>query len=403
MKNSKITVLFCFHDGNKNNGGNRSLIDVIDNLLEKKNIEILAAFPVKEGSAIEYLKSKNVYIVPFCYGRWDYHMEDYTPKNLYMILKTLKSFAYTYDFLYRIDSVINEFHINLIYTNTMVLPIGMLIKKKYGIPMIWHIREFGYEDHKLGIIGGVNRLYRGMNTYSDKIIMISKSLFDKYSKYVNPEKMQVIYDDISPEFIINQHQILQPNTKCNILIAGTIKPGKGQKEAIQVIQKIIKKGNRNVHLYIAGEKGGEYYKEILKYVQRYKLEENIHFLGYVTDMNSLRRQMDIALVASCSEAFGRVTVEAMLAGMLVIGADVAGTSELICDGVNGILYEAGNLESLEKTIETVIHDADKMRKIAQNGHITAINDYTIGKCSEEIYKIMQELVDEKSNFPIETI
>lgn len=113
--------------------------------------------------------------------------------------------------------------------------------------------------------------------------------------------------------------------------------------------------------------------------------------------------MDIALVASCSEAFGRVTVEAMLAGMLVIGADVAGTSELICDGVNGILYEAGNLESLEKTIETVIHDADKMRKIAQNGHITAINDYTIGKCSEEIYKIMQELVDEKSNFPIETI
>ena len=83
MKNSKITVLFSFHDGNKNNGGNRSLIDVIDNLLEKKNIEILAAFPVKEGSAIEYLKSKNVYIVPFCYGRWDYHMEDYTPKNLY--------------------------------------------------------------------------------------------------------------------------------------------------------------------------------------------------------------------------------------------------------------------------------------------------------------------------------
>ena len=52
--------------------------------------------------------------------------------------------------------------------------------------------------------------------------------------------------------------------------------------------------------------------------------------------------MDIALVASCSEAFGRVTVEAMLAGMLVIGADVAGTSELICDGVNGILYEDDN-------------------------------------------------------------
>ena len=93
MKNSKITVLFCFHDGNKNNGGNRSLIDVIDNLLEKKNVEILAAFPVKEGSAIEYLKSKNVYIVPFCYGRWDYHMEDYTPKNLYMILKTLQKFC----------------------------------------------------------------------------------------------------------------------------------------------------------------------------------------------------------------------------------------------------------------------------------------------------------------------
>ena len=45
MKNSKITVLFCFHDGNKNNGGNRSLIDVID--IGKEKYRNIGSFSCK--------------------------------------------------------------------------------------------------------------------------------------------------------------------------------------------------------------------------------------------------------------------------------------------------------------------------------------------------------------------
>ena len=51
---------------------------------------------------------------------------------------------------------------------------------------------------------------------------------------------------------------------------------------------------------------------------------------------------DVILVCSQWEAFGRITVEAMLTGKAVIASANGGTTELIKDGENGLLYTYGN-------------------------------------------------------------
>ena len=102
-----MTILFCFHDANKNNGANRSLIDIIDNLLLKDNVKIVAAFPVKNGTGIDYLKSKGVDIVPFCYGRWDYQCERHNLRNYYLTAKKVLSGIKTYAFLLAVKKIIS--------------------------------------------------------------------------------------------------------------------------------------------------------------------------------------------------------------------------------------------------------------------------------------------------------
>ena len=64
-------------------------------------------------------------------------------------------------------------------------------------------------------------------------------------------------------------------------------------------------------------------------MKRFGLKEEVTFLPYVNNLTELRENSDFALVCSRMEALGRVAIEAMLAGLPVIGADTGGTKELI--------------------------------------------------------------------------
>ena len=67
---------------------------------------------------------------------------------------------------------------------------------------------------------------------------------------------------------------------------------------------------------------------------------------------------NVVLVCSRNEAFGRVTVEGMLAGRPVVGARCAATAELIEDGVNGFLYAHGNAKDLAEKIHFLYDHPD---------------------------------------------
>ncbi len=80
-------------------------------------------------------------------------------------------------------------------------------------------------------------------------------------------------------------------------------------------------------------------------MKRFGLKEEVTFLPYVNNLTELRENSDFALVCSRMEALGRVAIEAMLAGLPVIGADTGGTKELIGENEErGYLYRQGRLE-----------------------------------------------------------
>jgi glycosyltransferase involved in cell wall biosynthesis len=78
-------------------------------------------------------------------------------------------------------------------------------------------------------------------------------------------------------------------------------------------------------------------------------------MGYRNDAFSYMCIADVVLMCSRSEGFGRVTVEGMLAGKVVIGARSGATTELIQDGVTGLLYTLGDYKELANKIQ-YIHD-----------------------------------------------
>lgn len=119
------------------------------------------------------------------------------------------------------------------------------------------------------------------------------------------------------------------------------------------------------------------------------MDSNIHILHYVSDLRKLRKQCDIGLTCSKNEAFGRVTIENQLAGLLVIGANTGGTTEIIKDNETGLLYKEGDYMDLADKIEYAIINKNTMRNIANHGKDNAIDQFSIERVVDQLIGIYE--------------
>jgi glycosyltransferase involved in cell wall biosynthesis len=75
--------------------------------------------------------------------------------------------------------------------------------------------------------------------------------------------------------------------------------------------------------------------------------------------------MDVVVHASNQEPFGIVVVEAMALGKPVAATNTAGPTEIICPGVDGLLWTAGNADSLRLAVLELLADRDLRYRIGR--------------------------------------
>lgn len=148
---------------------------------------------------------------------------------------------------------------------------------------------------------------------------------------------------------------------------------KGQDQTIRAFA-VVNKDFPDTELYIAGTGNKRFKEKLLDICRNRGLKNKVHFIGYVDDPFEFFEKIDVALTCSTNEAMGRVTVEAMVAGKVIIGLDNGGTSELIIDGVTGHLY-SGSTKSLAKKMQYVLeNDQSSIKKQTREQAIKKFNN-----------------------------
>ena len=106
--------------------------------------------------------------------------------------------------------------------------------------------------------------------------------------------------------------------------------------------------------------------------QKLEIQEHVDFLGWVPPdrVNDYFRRAAVFVMPSLMEGFGLVFLEAMAAGLPVIGGNVGGTRELIEDGVNGMLVKPGNVENISFQIDQMLREKVVRNRIIQKGFDT---------------------------------
>ncbi len=135
---------------------------------------------------------------------------------------------------------------------------------------------------------------------------------------------------------------------------------KGVKQMIMAFAGIT--GDWRLNIVGDGDLRGEYEK----LSESLNLNQKIHFSGKLSD-DDLRlayRDADCLILPSINsnEAFGIVIIEALASGLAVIASDLPGVRRVFENYKEGLLFEAGNIEDMQRKIKYLLENKN-MRQL----------------------------------------
>jgi glycosyltransferase involved in cell wall biosynthesis len=137
----------------------------------------------------------------------------------------------------------------------------------------------------------------------------------------------------------------------------------------------------------------EYAAGLRQQVARLGLADRVQFLGFRADIPELMAACDlVAHTSTAPEPFGRVIVEAMLAGTPVIAAAAGGAVELVETGKTGWLVEPDRPLLLAAQIRDCGGNADRLATVAQRAQIEAMRRFDLDTINLQISAALGQVV-----------
>ena len=191
--------------------------------------------------------------------------------------------------------------------------------------------------------------------------------------------------------------IREPDTLA-LLYAGRVTPDKGVHVAIEAVAQLVhQQGLHNLMLHIVGDGDADYGEQLRDLVRRHNLHPYVQFRRAQpkAKMPQLYAGSDIFLFTSIwQEPFGRVLIEAMAAGAVVVGSPTGGAAEILVDGENALTFPPGDATALASQIKRLADDPALRRHLAVGGRQRALERFDTARMTAEIEAYLQGIVDQ---------
>lgn len=98
------------------------------------------------------------------------------------------------------------------------------------------------------------------------------------------------------------------------------------------------------------------------------------------------------VLASRSEAMGRVLIEAAAAGKPRIASRVGGTYTVVTHGKDGLLFESGNVAALADAMRTVMRDAGLRRRLGMAARERALDEFSAQSYLDRVAALVDDVL-----------
>ena len=168
-------------------------------------------------------------------------------------------------------------------------------------------------------------------------------------------------------------------------VVAQLSPWKGQDTAVEALGLLAASGV-DAHLLLIGSAkfvasatrfDNEAYVAGLKArIAELQIGDRVSWLGEREDVPELMRALDMLLLPSQEEPFGRALIEAMALGVPVLATEVGGPPEIIQDGVQGRLLAPGEPRAWADAVADISAHPDRAREMGRAGRLRVEQAFT---------------------------
>ncbi len=293
--------------------------------------------------------------------------------------------------------IVQDFRPDVIHANEYhIVPQGVeCAAGRQRVPTAVHVRNLPAPSHL--------RKYR--LDECDAVITVSGALKDYFAGRVTESKVTLVHNgiDLSRFHTTDRRRVPIDRTsgwpeKAVVFgLLGLVNERKNQKIALEALRRAVSLGT-DARLLLAGDafkSSVQYGEELRELIVKLGLEDRVVWLPFQDEVLPLYRAVDVNLLISREEGFGRTIIEAGAMGRPSIGTDVGGIPDIIVPGETGFLVPVNDAESLAGAMGEM-SDKAKADAMGMSAAQRALNHFSIESTARGVMGVYERIAGQEA-------
>ncbi len=270
----------------------------------------------------------------------------------------------------------NPDHIHCYFAEGQTV-IAMLSSRLTGIP-------FSFHNGGTGNLLFRKRSFEPVIKHCQVCFAVSSELKDNIDKNFFFSNKKTIVNTTGIDIKKFHSKGIRSYPKNKIIFVGRQVKHKGIADLIQCVANLKSQG-LDVHCTIVGE--GQDREEFKSQANNLNLEKEITFTGAVhnNDLSHYYHHTSVFVFPSYLEGSPVSIMEAMASGLPIISTKISGIPDMVRDGYNGYLVEAGDISSLGEKVKLLLGNPQEIKRMGRNS-IEKSKEYSIQGAVDAIIK-----------------
>jgi glycosyltransferase involved in cell wall biosynthesis len=293
----------------------------------------------------------------------------------------------------RLLGFLRRHRVDLLHANSIRATLDALWAARLArVPIVAHIRD----------VREFRPVIESQLLRSDRVIAISRAVHAAFRDH--RERISIIPNGIDLETVrvsdadreAFRRQWKIPPGAPVIGMASRLNPEKGHLCFLEAAARILRERPETFFLIVGQplfEGEDEYERGLRQRVADSEvLRQRVVFTGYLDRVEIALAAMDVLVLASRSEGFGRVLIEGMAQGKPVVASRAGGPEDIIVEDETGLFFPPDDGEALAASLLRLLGSPELSRRLGEQGRRRAGALFDVRKTTRRVEEVYQQLM-----------